>query len=100
MGEQLTFRAEVWQWDARTEEGWYFVTLPVGPSEEIADRPRPPRGFGSVKVRVRVGGSTWSTSIFPDSKAGAYVLPLKKAVRKAEGIELGDEVEVELETVE
>ncbi|WP_353807830.1 DUF1905 domain-containing protein [Agromyces sp. SYSU T00194] len=100
MGEQFGFRAEVWQWQARVEEGWYFVTLPADRSEEIADRPRPPRGFGSVKVRVRVGGSDWTTSIFPDAKEGAYVLPLKKAVRKAEGIELGDEVEVVLETLE
>jgi hypothetical protein len=41
-------------------------------------------------VRVRLGGSEWRTSIFPDSKSGCYVLPVKKAVRKTENVEVGD----------
>jgi hypothetical protein len=69
-------------------------------SADIREVPRMPRGFGAVKVRVRVGGSRWSTSIFPDSTQGAYVLPVKKAVRTAEGLSEGDPVEVELEIVD
>lgn len=42
--------------------------------------------FGSVRVEARIGLSTWRTSIFPDAAQGAYVLPLKRAVREAEGI--------------
>jgi len=45
-------------------------------------------------VRVRLGGTAWKTSLFP--KDGGYVLPLKDSVRRAESVELGDTVEVEL----
>ena len=54
------------------------------------------RGFGSVKVTVRVGGSRWQTSLFPQ-KTGGWFLPIKKPVRLAEGLEEGQPVEVLLE---
>ena len=54
------------------------------------------RGFGSVKVTVMLGGSTWQTSLFPN-KDGSWFLPIKKPVRLAESLEYGDEVEIELE---
>ena len=54
------------------------------------------RGFGSVKVTVTLGESTWQTSLFPN-KDGSWFLPVKKPVRVAEGLEYGDEVSVELE---
>ena len=50
------------------------------------------RGFGSVPVKVTLGKTVWKTSIFPDSKSGTYLLPLKSSVRKAEGVFDGDEV--------
>jgi Domain of unknown function (DUF1905) len=49
---------------------------------------------------VRVGGSEWLTSVFPDSKQQAYVLPIKKAVRVAEGIVPGDDVRARIELVD
>jgi hypothetical protein len=54
------------------------------------------RGFGSVKVTVMLGGSTWQTSLFPN-KDGSWFLPVKKLVRVAEGLRYGEEVSVELE---
>ena len=54
------------------------------------------RGFGSVKVTVRVGDSRWKTSLFP-VKTGGWFLPIKKPVRVAEGLEEGEPVEVLLE---
>ena len=54
------------------------------------------RGFGSVRVTVTLGDSTWQTSLFPN-KDGSWFLPIKKPVRLAEGLEEGDEVEVELD---
>jgi len=58
------------------------------------------RGFGSVRVRVTVGSTTWSTSVFPDSRSGSYVLPVKKDVRVREGLQEGDQVAVALELVD
>jgi hypothetical protein len=49
---------------------------------------------------VTLGKSSWSTSIFPDSKVGRYILPIKKAVRRAEHIDVDDTVEVTLTIVE
>ncbi len=54
------------------------------------------RGFGSVKVKVELGASRWSTSVFPQ-KQGGWFLPVKKAICRAEGIEAGNDVEVRLE---
>ncbi|WP_350348991.1 DUF1905 domain-containing protein [Agromyces sp. G08B096] len=95
---RFRFTAPLWEW--RSQANWFFVTVPEEASADIREVPLPPRGFGAVRVRVRVGGSTWSTSVFPDSTEGAYVLPMKKAVRDAEGLVEGGPVEVELEVAE
>lgn len=94
---RFEFDAEVWRWEARQDSSWFFLSLPAEASEDIRELPRPPRGFGAVRVVVRIGGSSWQTSIFPDSASGAYALPLKQAVRDAEGLELGDVVHVVIE---
>jgi len=93
---QFEFEAEIWRWQARTDDGWLFVTVPEELSADIREVPRMPRGFGSVRVRVRIGATEWMTSIFPSGDT--YALPLKKAVRKAEGLELGDVCTVRLDT--
>src|SRR5688572_7370600 len=53
------------------------------------------RGFGSVKVEAAIGGSRWSTSVFPQ-KQGGWFLPVKKAICRAEDLAAEDEVEVRL----
>ena len=92
-----TFTAPLWLWDARRHDTWTFVTVPPGISADLADEAaeRGPRGgFGSVRVTTRIGRSTWQTSVFPDSASGCFVLPVKRAVRRAEQVEAGDEVTV------
>lgn len=96
MGTRYRFTAPLWEWPSR--DNWFFVSLPQEASAEIAELPMPPRGFGSIPVRVTVGSSRWSTSIFPGGD-GAYTLPIKAVVRSREGIERDGEVEVELELV-
>ena len=91
---RFRFTAPLWEWSAQS--GWFFVTLPDEASDDIREVPRMPRGFGAVRVRVTVGGSTWSTSVFPDSKQGSYVLPVKKPVRIAEDLAAGATAEVHL----
>jgi len=97
----VTFDAELWMWDARQADSWTFVSLPTEASEEIrelTDGPR--RGFGSVRVRATIGGSVWTTSIFPDSKRNCYVLPVKRAVRKAEDLGIGEIAAITVELIE
>lgn len=97
------FDAELWLWDARQSDSWTFLNLPDEASAEIRAALKElgagalPRGFGSVRVTVTLGSTVWKTSIFPDAKAGVYVLPLKKAVREAEGVEAGDTVTVKVD---
>lgn len=94
-----TFTAPLWLWDARRQDTWTFVTVPAEQSEAIADEAaaRGPRaGFGSVRVQARIGATQWQTSVFPDSASGCFVLPVKRAVREANGLRTGDEVTVHL----
>ena len=73
------------------------MTLPRDVSEEIREETAAFRkGFGSVKVTAEAGGQAWQTSIFPDSKSGSYLLPVKKAIRSASRLSAGDEVDVRL----
>jgi hypothetical protein len=97
----VVFDAALWIWDARRDDSWTFVTLPVEASEEIRDLTEGlRRGFGSLRVRASIGQSRWSTSIFPDSKSSAYVLPVKRAIRKAEALDAGDTATVTVELVD
>ena len=98
--EEYAFDAELWQWDAQTTSSWYFVTLPADLAADLRVEAGPPRGFGSVRVEATIGGSTWRTSVFPESGGGSFVLPVKKAVRAAEGIDEGDTCPVVLRLAE
>ncbi len=91
------FRAELWRHHG--DAAWHFVTLPFAVADDIAELVdgRTARGFGSVRVHVRVGATAWDTSVFPDSKARSYVLPVKKSVRTAERLDDGSAVTVELD---
>jgi hypothetical protein len=92
-----TFEAEVWS--SESVAAWAFVTLPAEVGDDVRLLSGPPTGFGSVRVEVQVGSSTWRTSVFPD-KARGYVLPVKAAVRRSESLEVGDRTELRLRLVD
>lgn len=80
-----------------TPSAWYFLPISGEVAEVIraATRGRT-GGFGSVKVSATIGATSWQTSIFSSKDIGGYLLPLKAAVRKAEGLEEGGAVEAML----
>jgi hypothetical protein len=84
---------EVRRWSG--EAAWYFLTVDAELSDEIRGRTERV-GFGSVRVTATIGRTTWSTSVFPDAASGCYVLPVKAAVRRAEGIDDGTPVTARL----
>jgi hypothetical protein len=78
-------RARLWIYPGAA--AWHFLTLPKAQAKEIRGFFGHTRGWGSLPVEATIGGTTWRTSIFPDSKSNSYLLPVKAAVRKAEGLE-------------
>lgn len=73
--------------------GWHFAFVDKKSSEKIKKSQKGKKriGWGSVPVTITVGKTAWKTSVFPD-KDGTYLLPLKAAVRKKEGIYAGDTI--------
>ena len=94
MDATYEFSGELWEWGGKAT--WVFVSLPPDLADEIEDRVPHKGGFGSVKVRVRIGETEWSTSLFPDKSIGSYVLPIKRAVRNREQLPIGSKADLEI----
>lgn len=91
---ELEFSGEVWEW--RGPAPFYFVTVPDEESAELeALSSLVTYGWGMIPVDATIGTTRWTTSLFP--KDGRYVVPLKTAIRTAEGIAVGQNVRVRLE---
>jgi hypothetical protein len=89
----IEFSGPIWYW--RGPSPYYFVTVPENESNAIhAISGLVTYGWGMIPVRVRVGETAWKTALWP--KDGRYIVPLKDVVRKAEDLEEGDEISVEL----
>jgi hypothetical protein len=86
-------------WQSPDPRAWTFLTLP----EPLSDELRAAhwlRGFQSLRVRATLGQTTWITSIFPSRDSGAFLLPVKSAVRFAENAHDGDRVSVLLDIID
>lgn len=87
----VAFEGSVIHW--RGPAPFHFVALPEPAAAAVRSvAPLVSYGWGVIPVSARIGGTTWTTSLFP--KDGGYLLPVKDAVRRAEQIDLGDEVAV------
>ena len=83
----------------RNDEGrMHFMSVPAEVSAEIRARAMlVRRGFGSVRVEVRLSDVTWRTSVFPSKDTGGYFLPVKMDVIRKADIAAGDEISVTLD---
>lgn len=93
----VQFTAPLWLWQGKG--AWHFITLPEDESQVIrmaVPRGGQNRGWGSVRVTATIGESRWQTSIFPDTRRNAYLLPIKAEIRRAESLSVGEAVEVSL----
>lgn len=89
----LTFEGTVWYW--RGPAPYHFVTVPEAEAAAIADvASSVTYGWGMIPAAVRVGDTDFTTALWP--KNGGYIVPLKDAVRRQEGIDVDDVVEVTL----
>jgi hypothetical protein len=90
---RIEFAGEIWYW--RGPSPFHFVTVPDDGSTKLRAVSRAVTyGWGMIPVTVRIGRTEWTTALFP--KDGRYVVPIKDAVRKAEGLAEGDSPTVEL----
>lgn len=90
------FTAKLWRHSGAA--AWHFVTLPVDLSAQIrAIAGGLLNAFGSLRVTVTIGKTSWKTSLFADAKRNAFVLPVKAEVRRKERIGDGDEVVIALD---
>jgi Domain of unknown function (DUF1905) len=90
---ELVFAGRVIEW--RGPSPYYFVPVPDEESAEVREvAAMATYGWGVIPVEARIGEVTFATSLFP--KDGGYLLPLKDAVRKHQGLSAGDDVTVEM----
>jgi hypothetical protein len=89
----IEFNGKIWYW--RGPAPWFFVTVPEKESRDLkAISGIVTYGWGVIPVHVQIGKTKWTTSLFP--KDGRYIVPIKASVRKAEHLEEGDQVTVQL----
>jgi hypothetical protein len=102
MTETHTVTAKIWLWTTdKAPASWHFVTIEGEVAEAIhalalmrrLENGRK-RGWGTINVRATIGETEWESSIFPAKDVGGWLLPIKAAVRKAEGLSVGDEIAV------
>ena len=100
-GRNWSFTGPLWLWKGKdgtkSSMSWIFLTITGEVASGIrAAAPGRTAAWGSVYVKVRLGDTRWETSVFPSKDVGGYLLPVKAAVRKKEGVGEGDMVTVEL----
>lgn len=90
---EFTFSGPVVEW--RGPAPYFFVEVPDAQSEDIKEAARGLEYWGQVAVDVRIAGTDFRTALFP--KDGRYLVPLRVAVRREAGLELGQVVDAELD---
>lgn len=93
---RFTFVGQVVEW--RGPAPYVYVRIPDDVSAEIRELAAAVTyGWGVLPVEARIGAVSFTTSLFP--KDGRYLLPLRAAVRKQLGVEVGDDVQTDLRLV-
>lgn len=88
------FEAELWR---DSGASWYFMTVPEDVSAHISSFCVDQKtSFGSIRVKVKIGDTSWKTSLFPDKKSGCYYLPIKAGIRKREKLQAGPKIIVHI----
>lgn len=90
---ELQVVGEIFFW--RGPSPYHYVRVPEQASARIrAVAQQVSYGWGVIPVVASMGRTRWRTSLFP--KDGSYLVPVKAAVRDAEGVDDGDVVTIRL----
>ena len=89
--KNFTVSGKVWRYSGMG--GWHFVYVSKDLSRRIKDTTRNKKkvGFQFIRVRAKVGKTSWNTTLFP-TKDGPYLLAIKADVRHKEDIADGDKI--------
>jgi len=88
---RIAFTGTIVEW--RGPAPFLFVPVPDEHVDELRYAAREASyGWGCVPVAARIGATDFTTSLFP--RGDTYFLPVKVAVQRAEGVTLGDRVDV------
>lgn len=91
---EFKFTGKVWLWKGKG--AWHFITIPADVASGLRFAGVGAPGFGMIRVKVAIGTSNWSTSVFPDAESGSFLLPIKADIRKAEKLANGSDAKVTL----
>ncbi len=88
------FEGPIWFWKGPAPH--HFVTVPKEEAEDLkAIQSKVTYGWGMIPVTVWINDTKWTTALFP--KDGSFIVPMKLAARRAEGVSEGDIVKLRLE---
>lgn len=97
MSNTFKIKAKVWKWPGLA--GWHFVYVEKETQKKIdkyiiKNKIRKYRN-GLMKIKAKVGETSWDTTLFPSKKEKCYMLSIKAKVRKLEGIFDSDTIRLE-----
>jgi hypothetical protein len=85
---EWTVSGEVVEW--RGPSPYFFLPMSVEDSADLKVEAAGLEYWGQVAVLVELGDTTIRTALFP--QGDRYMIPLRTAVRQAEGLDLGMEL--------
>jgi len=101
--ESITHTGQLWRWAGNGAAAWFFITIDGEAGEALSGTALMRRlengrraGWGTIKVTAQLGASEWRTSVFPQKDNSGWMLPIKKAIRAAEGLHEGSSAKVTL----
>ncbi len=96
MSAAYEFKAKLWRHEGAA--AWHFITLPADISVQIKTLAgRAMNAFGSLRINATIAKQAWKTSLFLDTKRGAFLLPVKADIRRKARVGDGDEIAVKIE---
>lgn len=90
----INFKGKIFYW--RGPAPYLFVAVPEKQSLELKIvSSSVSYGWGVIPVTARIRETEWKTSLFP--KNGLYLVPIRMNVQKAQELDVGDQVNIQLE---
>lgn len=87
---EFRFSGEIIEW--RGPAPHYWVAMPEEDGEWLIGMPELSYGWGCIAAMATIGRTRYRTALMP--KDGNMLVPVKVAVRRAEGVGPGDVVDV------